>query len=343
MIVFRFASRLTLALSTVPKSCRYILKIMKHHWSLLLSWCLFAFCQCLFASCGSSVDENFVPPISSDRMRGEVVLADINNSKVTARVVALGDEISTKFPELVSGKEFAFQVESGDFGYLSKGRIFIANADIVPSEKSTQQTYKLSSIWPDEPQLRRRFQYSNRMLRRDTLSRGDDPTRTIGDYLPPFALYDQNGNMLTSDFFNGKLTVMNFIFTRCSIAEMCPASTIRMRRLQNLVYAEELSQVQFLSLTLDPVHDTPGVLKSYSAGYEIDEKNFSFATGPKPVIEDLVRQFGISRRKTDVLPLDHTMRTILVNKQRQIVYQVPGKGWSVDDFLDRIKQYLPAQ
>lgn len=343
MIVPWFASRLTFVASAVFKSRKHHLHCTKHHFFLFRTMFLFSICHFLLASCGSSVDENYVPSIPDHNLRGEVVLADFNNSEVIVQVKALGGNVLAKFPELVAGKEFAFHVGPGDFGYLAKGRVFLASPDVVPSGNSTKSAYKLTSIWPDDPQHRLRFQSSNRMLRRDTLSRGDDPTRTIGDYLPPFALYDQNGNMLTSDFFNGKLTVLNFIFTRCSIAEMCPASTIRMRRLQNLVYAEELPQVQFLSLTLDPLHDTPGVLKTYSAGYEIDETNFSFATGPRPVIEDLVRQFGISRRKTDALPLDHTMRTILVNKQRKIVYQVPGKGWSVDDFLDRIKEFLPKQ
>jgi protein SCO1/2 len=168
------------------------------------------------------------------------------------------------------------------------------------------------------------------------LSRGDDPIRTIGEYLPPFALFDQDGDLLTTDFFDGKSTVLNFIFTRCSMAEMCPASTNRMRRLQNLVFANNLSDVQFLSITLDPEYDVPGVLKSYALAYGVDESNFRFATAPKSVIDDLVRQFGIGRKKDDSMTLDHTMRTLVVNSLRQLVYQVPGKGWSEDDFLARL-------
>jgi protein SCO1/2 len=169
------------------------------------------------------------------------------------------------------------------------------------------------------------------------LTRGDDPIRTLGEYLPPFALFDQDGVLLTTDFFVGKTTVLNFIFTRCSIAEMCPAATGRMRRLQNLVFANDLSDVQFLSVTLDPEYDVPGVLKTYALAYGIDESNFRFATASKSVIDDLVRQFGISRKSVDLSVLDHTMRTLVVNNRRQIVYQVPGKGWTADDFFDRLK------
>ena len=54
------------------------------------------------------------------------------------------------------------------------------------------------------------------------------------------------------------------------------------------------------------------------------------------MIDDLTRQFGIMRKKNQI-PLDHTMRTIVINSRRQIVYQVPGKGWSVEDFLSRLQ------
>ena len=286
-----------------------------------------------FAACG---DEDRIATVSSvgfNEIRAEVLSIDRNACRITALPQTIGRQV-LGFPELDPGKSIEFQVEPGDFGYLSPGKIFRSKVEKVTG--SDPQILSLSSIWPDDPSYRIRFENVNRMLRRDTLSRGDDPIRTIGEYLPPFALFDQDGILLTTDFFDGKSTVLNFIFTRCSVPEMCPAATSRMRRLQNLALANNLPDVQFLSITLDPVHDVPGVLKTYALAYGIDESNFRFATGPKSVIDDLVRQFGIGRKKDDSMTLDHTMRTLVVNSLRQLVYQVPGKGWSEDDFLARL-------
>ena len=83
--------------------------------------------------------------------------------------------------------------------------------------------------------------------------------------------------------------------------------------------------------------DSPGVLKSYARGYNLDENNFRLGTAGKTVIDDLTRQFGLLRKKEEGAPLDHTMRTLVINSRRQIVYQVPGKGWSVEDFLSRLQ------
>ena len=118
---------------------------------------------------------------------------------------------------------------------------------------------------------------------------------------------------------------------------MCPAATMKMKKLQELVKKTKIPFVKFLSITLDPKFDTPGVLKSYARGYNLEESNFRLGTAGKAVIDDLTRQFGIFRKKEPDAPLDHTMRTLVINSRRQIVYQVPGKGWSVEDFLSRLQ------
>lgn len=300
-------------------------------WFILFYFSLSLF---FFGACGDEDRALSVESVGLNEIRAKVLSIDQNASRITATPQIIGRQV-LGFPELDLGNSIEFQVESGDFGYLSPLKVFRAKVQTVSSLDS--RVLSLSNIWPDDPSHRIRFKNVNRLLRRDTLSRGDDPIRTIGEYLPPFALFDQDGDLVTTDFFDGKSTVLNFIFTRCSMPEMCPASTNRMRRLQNLVFANNLSDVQFLSITLDPEYDVPGVLKTYALAYGVDESNFRFATAPKSVIEDLVRQFGISRKKDDSTTIDHTMRTLVVNSRRQLVYQVPGKGWSEDDFLARLR------
>ena len=309
---------------------------MKSFSVQLASRCLLLYFALLLAGCGGGNHPDSGPALPSDEIRAKVMSIDLNASEITAVPFAIGNRVPES-GELVVGKEFVFHVEAGDFGYLAPGRVFRARVDPAIPSPSGEKPFRLTRVWPDDPSHRRRLDNVNRMLRRDTLSRGDDPSRTVGDYLPPFALLDQDGNLITSDFFDGKQTVLNFIFTRCSMPNMCPAATNRMRRLQNLVFANNVPKVQFLSITLDPKHDVPGILKTYAAAYGIDESNFSFATAPKPVIDDLVNQFGVSRKNSDVATLDHTMRTLLISGRRQIVYQVPGKGWAADDFLARLK------
>jgi protein SCO1/2 len=119
---------------------------------------------------------------------------------------------------------------------------------------------------------------------------------------------------------------------------MCPASTTRMHQLQELAREEGVENLLFISMTLDPDFDTPGVFNTYAADRGIDGSNFYFLGGPKEVLFDLKEQLGILANKDPKLIIDHTMRTILVDPSGEIVYQVPGSMWGKEDFLNRIKK-----
>lgn len=288
-----------------------------------------------FSACSSDSIPGPKSSLPEGEIRGELLQADENRSVVKIKALQAGSDLARKF-NLSPSKELEFVVQPGDFSLLLQNKIFRGKLQETYSG-SLGKTHLLHYVWPDDRGERIRLNNVNRLLRRDTLSMGQDVIRTVGDQVPPFALYDQNGKVLTSEFFDGSTTVLNFIFTRCSIAEMCPASTRKMKQLQSLSTKTKIPFVQFLSVSLDPEFDSPGVLKTYARGYDLDESNFKLGTARKSVIDDLTRQLGISRKKEDGLPLDHTMRTMIVNSKRQITYQVPGKSWSVKDFLSRLQ------
>ncbi len=273
---------------------------------------------------------------SENTIRGNVVEIDLNSSTVEVEILARSENLSSKLPGGV-GSSVLLQAQPGDLALLKNKSPFrgILQESFSPS---MGKTFLLHNVWPDDPAERIMVNNVNRLLRRDTLSMGESMIRTIGDTLPPFALYDQDGEVITTDYFDGSITILNFIFSRCSVAEMCPASTMKMKKLQDLTKQTKVPHIRFLSITLDPEFDSPGVLKSYARGYNLDESNFKLCTSKKTVIDDLTRQFGIMRKTEKEQPLDHTMRTMIINSKRQIVYQIPGKGWRVEDFLSRLHE-----
>ena len=271
----------------------------------------------------------------ADEVRGEVVRTDQNRSVASIKVTSAGSSIQD-FSDLQLNDFIEVEVQPGDFNLLTRKNIFKGRLQSSFSPRNGE-IFLLHSVWPDEFRERIRFNNVNRLLRRDTLTMGTDSIRSVGDQVPPFAIYDQDGDIITTDYLDGSVTILNFIFTRCSEPDMCPAATLKMKKLQELVEKTKIPYVKFLSITLDPLFDTPGVLKSYARGYNLEESNFRLGTAGKSVIDDLTRQFGIMRKKEPDTPLDHTMRTIVINSRRQIVYQVPGKGWSVEDFLSRLQ------
>lgn len=289
-----------------------------------------------FGACGVENPNRANPNLSDLEIRGEFSAADDNSSEVEVVLWAVGKKVS---PDISSnlGKTFKFGIQPSELALIRRKPIFRGSVQetlVSPSGKA----YLLHNLWPDERGARIRFDNVNRLLRRDTLSLGDGIIRSVGDQLPPFALYDQDGEIITTDYCDGSSTVVNFIFTRCSVPEMCPASMLKMKKLQSLAEKTKIKHVKFLSITLDPLFDSPAVLKQYAQAYGLNEANYRFGTAGKSVITDLTRQFGLLRKNHESLTIEHTMRTLLINSRRQIIYQVPGKSWSVEDFLARLSE-----
>lgn len=174
-----------------------------------------------------------------------------------------------------------------------------------------------------------------RELKQDTFVRGKGAYREIGEAVPQFTLYDQNGDVMTFARLTGKRVVLNFIFTRCPIATMCPAATARMVALQQLAREKNIPDLHFVSISLDPDYDTPPVLKGYAAARGIDTTNFSFLTGPESAVRDLLTQFGVIAEKSDNI-WKHTLSTLLINREGRIAHCVDGSMWEPEDFLKRL-------
>ncbi len=160
-----------------------------------------------------------------------------------------------------------------------------------------------------------------------------------GEYLVPFAGINQAGQFFQIKDFLGKALVINFIFTRCQAAEMCPAATQRMALMQEKARSLGLDNLHFLSLTFDPINDSPGILKQYAQSYSIELDNFTFMTSKPEWVDDLMRYFGIIRLNEDGT-INHTMATLLIDPQGRVHYRKEGSRWRVDDFLDRATQLL---
>jgi protein SCO1 len=176
---------------------------------------------------------------------------------------------------------------------------------------------------------------SSRALAEDTHIRGDRAYREVGEAVPSFSLYDQTGNVVSIDRFRGKWVILNFIYTRCPIATMCPAATARMAELQRIARERHIGDLELVSVSLDPEHDTPAVLRAYASARGIDPSNFHFLTGPDSAVRCLLAQFGVIVEPAENY-LKHTLSTVLIDRNGKIVYRADGSTWHPEDFLKRL-------
>jgi protein SCO1 len=258
-------------------------------------------------------------------LTGEIVRVERDRKILVVR----HDEIKGYMPAMT----MEFAASAGDVALAKAGQKI--RAELVPSKDGGD--FRLEKIWPADRVATDTIAAGAKLLSEDTHNRGNAAYREIGEKLPDFALYDQNGRVVQSGRFSGKQIMLNFIFTRCPDATMCPAATIKMTSTQKLAREAGVKNLELVSITLDPEFDTPGVLKDYADTRGIDTSNFSFLTGPEKAIRDLLTQFGvIAEFQGDILR--HTLTTLLIDEQGKIIHRADGRAWEPKDFVAKMRK-----
>ena len=172
--------------------------------------------------------------------------------------------------------------------------------------------------------------------------------------VPDFTLVERSGRTVTLADLRGKVWIADFIYTECT--ETCPLQTAYMAQLGRDLAAER--DLRFVSITVDPKHDTPAVLGEYATRYGADPERWFFLTGEKRAIYDLaLKGFRLSVADPEdqgqgaaLWPLAvrpayashgskglviHSSRLVLVDRQARIRGLYPG---TEPDATQRLKR-----
>ena len=233
-------------------------------------------------------------------------------------------------PGFMPAMTMRFEVDPGDAANAREGQRI--RARLIRTEEGG---VKLIRIWPLDENEAKDLKTANRALQRQAQALPSGRYYGQGDAAPDFGLYDHRGQLVTSDRFKGQPFFLNFIFTRCPDPEMCSASTMKMGQLRQRVEEAGL-EAAFVSITLDPEFDTPGVLRQYAEAYGIESENVHFVTGPKPAVRNLIRSYGVTAIE-NVDTIMHSMATTLVAADGSIALRSETRKWSVDEFFEAMQ------
>jgi protein SCO1 len=152
---------------------------------------------------------------------------------------------------------------------------------------------------------------------------------TIGA-APDFALTSQDGAEVTLGAFRGKVVAVTFIYTSCP--DVCPMLTDKMARVQDELGADFGSKIAFLSISVDPEHDTPEVLKEYAEVLDADLAGWSFLTGTPAAVREVAHRYGVAVAPAADGQVDHTLLTTLVDRQGTMRVQYLGYRFDEEEF-----------
>lgn len=139
--------------------------------------------------------------------------------------------------------------------------------------------------------------------------------------VPEFSLTDQTGNDFGTTELRGKVWIANFFFTRC--LGTCPQQSARMAELQGRLAREPVwDGIRLLSFSVDPNHDTPGVLRKYAQQFEADETHWKFLTGSRETVWQICHDgFKLPVAENpgnQAMPIFHDSKFVLVDRLGRI-------------------------
>jgi protein SCO1/2 len=167
------------------------------------------------------------------------------------------------------------------------------------------------------------------------------PEAHPGDALPDVSLVDQDGKPLRLADYRGKAVALTFVFTRCPLPDFCPLMMAKFAAAQAALAREPdlAARTRLLTVSFDPDHDTPDVLRAYGAPFQKTRPPFAhwaLATGK----EEAVRALG------EALELDyveenrsftHNLRTAVLDREGKLRRLFRGSDWTAEELVAELK------
>ncbi len=148
-------------------------------------------------------------------------------------------------------------------------------------------------------------------------------------------LLDQDGRPLDLTRWSGRIVLINFVYTGCSTS--CPIQTRALADMQRQLPGSLRSRVQLLSVSLDPLQDTPAALKDFAKRMGADLSNWRFATGRPQDVERLSQALRLFRPGAEVRkPEEHSTALWLVDPKGELRMRYAGNPPDVPRLLREI-------
>ena len=150
-------------------------------------------------------------------------------------------------------------------------------------------------------------------------------------------LLDQEGRAFDAAGLVGRTVLVHFVYTGCST--VCPVQTRALAEVQRQLPPASRQRVHLLSISLDPLSDTPKALKAYALGMGADLSGWSLVTGRPADIERLSEALRLFRPGPDVRrPEDHATGLWLIDRDGRVRVRHAGNPPDVK----RLVREIPA-
>ncbi len=141
----------------------------------------------------------------------------------------------------------------------------------------------------------------------------------------------------------GDIVVLGYIYTNCP--DVCPMTMANMNRVRQELGAPD--DVQFVTVTFDPLRDTPDVMERYSETWDLNGTDWLFLTGDTTTVHAMMRRLGIRHQITDTTAtsdgeeiyfMSHTDLVTLIDREGRVRQHYSGSRTPPEILIEDINK-----
>tara|TARA_Y100000590_G_scaffold468038_1_gene649121 strand:- start:193 stop:1014 length:822 start_codon:yes stop_codon:yes gene_type:complete len=176
-----------------------------------------------------------------------------------------------------------------------------------------------------------------RILENDDFFSNEHSEKNFGEIIDDVTLLDMDNKEVKLSYSDGKYRFISFIFSRCPMPNMCPAVMMK-----NRILAASFSEIEFIAVSFDYKYDSPAVLKqTYGPAIEsYDNWKIWSSLGRIDDIYRLIRQSGGNFWGVENNKIGHTLSSVLIGPNREVLGVWKGEEWDVNQAKNAIQLYI---
>jgi protein SCO1/2 len=159
-------------------------------------------------------------------------------------------------------------------------------------------------------------------------------------WAPIFTVESMDGELWSMEEQHGKVVVLAFVYTRCE--DICPIISASLKYSQTLLDEHELENLTYVSITIDPYHDSPSVMQNWTAdkGY-----NWTHLTGSPEAVNPILDAYGVDPIGFDDdsdegYGFNHTQPTYLIDAEGYLRVVWTDPNLPPDLFIEDVRGVL---
>jgi protein SCO1/2 len=159
-----------------------------------------------------------------------------------------------------------------------------------------------------------------------------------GEEVPDFSFTNQSGKLISLKQYRGKVLFVTFIYTRCPFPDFCPRMSGNFAEIYKQAATNAaLTNAHLLSISFDPEHDRPKVLRDYgfSVAHTHESALFNRWEFAAPRLADLPRlaDFFALTIQPEGGTITHNLSTVVIGPDGKIVNWYHGGDWQPSDLI----------